>query len=68
MTYEEFLKLPINVLKDLETIFLLKSKYNMDITSEERKICEHIEKVYDERVKNLELCHQKRKLEELFKK
>lgn len=68
MTYEEFLDIPVSVLKDLETILLLKSKYQMDLTSEERKICEHMERFYDEQVKSLELRKQKQQLEKLFRK
>ena len=67
MTYEEFLYIPVSVLKDLETILLLKSQYQMEITSEERKICEHMERFYDEQTKSYELCKQKRQLEKLFK-
>ena len=66
MTYDEFLNIPMNVFKDLETIFLLKSKYQMDLTSEEREMCEHMERFYGEQVKSLELYQQKRQLEKLF--
>lgn len=66
MTYDEFLDIPVSVLKDLETILLLKSHYQMEITSEERKICEHMERFYDERVKSVELHKQKQKLEKLL--
>ena len=66
MTYDEFLDIPMNVFKDLETIFLLKSKHQMEITSEEREICEHMERFYDERIKCLELIQQKRQLEKLL--
>jgi hypothetical protein len=68
MTYEEFLDIPVSVLKDLETILLLKSQYQMDITSEERKICKHMERFYDERIKSAELYTQKQQLEKLFRK
>jgi hypothetical protein len=68
MTYEEFLDIPGIVLKDLETILLLKSQYQMDLTSEERKICEHMERFYNEQVKSYELHKQKLQLEKLFKK
>ena len=66
MTYDEFLDIPVGVLKDLETILLLKSKYQMDLTSEERKICEHMNRFYDEQVKSLELHKQKQQLEKLL--
>ena len=66
MTYDEFLDIPVGVLKDLETILLLKSKYQMDLTSEERKICEHMDRFYDEQVKSLELNKQKQQLEKLL--
>ena len=66
MTYDEFLNIPVSVLKDLETILLLKSKYKMEITSEEEKICEHMEKFYSEQIKSYELGKQKRQLEKLL--
>lgn len=68
MTYEKFLNLPVSVLRDLETILILKDKYHMDITTEEREICEHINRFADEQNKSAELRKQKRKLEELFRK
>jgi hypothetical protein len=68
MTYEEFLNIPVSVLKDLQTILILKDKYHMDITSEERKICEHINRFADEQRKSAELWKQKEQLEKLFKK
>ncbi len=68
MTYEEFLNIPVSVLRDLETILILKDKYHMDITTEERKICEHINRFADERIKSAELWKQKKQLENLFKK
>ena len=68
MTYEEFLNIPVSVLKDLQTILILKDKYHMDITTEEREICEHINRFADEQRKSAELRKQKQQLEELFKK
>jgi hypothetical protein len=68
MTYEEFLDIPVSVLKDLETILILKDKYHMDITTQEREICEHINRFAEEQNKSAELRKQKRKLEELFRK
>ena len=67
MTYDEFLDIPVSVLKDLETILLLKSKYKMKITSEEDKICEHMERFYSEQIKSYELYIKKQQLEKLFK-
>jgi hypothetical protein len=68
MTYEDFLNIPGGVLKDLQTILILKDKYHMDITTEERKICEHINRFADERRKSAELWKQKEQLENLFRK
>ena len=68
MTYEDFLNIPGGVLKDLRTILILKDKYHMDITTEERKICEHINRFADEQNKSAELRKQKQQLEELFRK
>jgi len=68
MTYEDFLNIPVSVLKDLQTILILKDKYHMDITTEERKICEHINRFADERRKSAELWKQKEQLEKLFRK
>ena len=68
MTYEEFLNIPVSVLRDLETILILKDKYHMDLTTEEREICEHINRFADEQIKSAELWKQKKQLENLFKK
>ena len=68
MTYDEFLSIPGGVLRDLQTILILKDKYHMDITTEEREICEHINRFADERRKSAKLWKQKEQLENLFKK
>ena len=68
MTYEDFLNIPGGVLKDLQTILILKGKYHMDITTQEREICEHINRFADEQNKSAELWKQKQELEELFRK
>jgi CRISPR/Cas system CSM-associated protein Csm5 (group 7 of RAMP superfamily) len=68
MTYEEFLNIPGGVLKDLQTILILKSKYNMDTTSEEREIWEHMKRFAEEQSKSADLRMLKQQLEELFKK
>jgi hypothetical protein len=68
MTYEEFLNIPGGVFKDLQTILILKSRYNMDTTSEEREIWEYMKRFADEQNKSADLRILKRKLEELFKK
>ena len=68
MTYEEFLNIPVSVLKDLEIIITLKVKYHMDITAQEREICEHINRFAEEQDKSAELYKQKQQLEKLFRK
>ncbi len=68
MTYEEFLNIPVSVLKDLETILILKDKYHMDITKQEEELCRHISKCYNERIASLELLQKKQQLEKLFRK
>jgi hypothetical protein len=68
MTYDEFLNIPVSALKDLETILILKDKYHMDITAEERELLEHISKFCEEQIKSDELWKQKKQLENLFKK
>ena len=67
MTYEEFLNIPVSVLKDLETILLLKSKYQMDLTSEEQQFHKHLIRLHEELEKSTKLFKQKSQLEELFK-
>lgn len=67
MTYDEFLNIPVSVLRDLETILLLKSQYQLETTSQEREIYEHMIKFYDEQRKSYELGKQKRQLEKLLK-
>jgi hypothetical protein len=68
MTYEEFLDIPESVLKDLKVIIILKEKHNMDMTAEEKEICEHIDRFADERKKSVKLNKQRRQLEKLFEK
>ena len=68
MTYDEFLNIPVSVLKDLKTILILKNRYHMEITSEERKLCEYARRFCDEQEKSSELLKQKQQLEKLFKK
>jgi hypothetical protein len=67
MTYDEFLNIPVSVLRDLETILLLKSQYQLETTSQEREIYEHLIKFHDEQRKSYELRKQKRQLEKLLK-
>jgi hypothetical protein len=67
MTYDEFLSIPGGVLRDLQTILILKDKYHMDITTEEREICEHINRFADEQRKSAKLWKQKEQLEKLFR-
>lgn len=66
MTYDKFLNIPVSVLKDLEIILLLKSKYQMEITSHERELYEHMTRFYDEQVKSYELGKQKQQLEKIL--
>lgn len=66
MTYDEFLNIPVSVLKDLETIILLKSQYQLETTSQELEIYEHLIKFHDEQRKSYELGKQKRQLEKLL--
>jgi len=68
MTYEEFLNNPGGVLRDWETILLLKQKHFMDITTQEIEIWNHMERFAQEQDKSADLRMQKRKLEELFRK
>jgi hypothetical protein len=68
MTYEEFLDIPDSVLKDLKVIIILKEKHNMDMTAEEKEICEHIDRFSNERKNSAELNKQRRQLEKLFEK
>ena len=66
MTYDEFLNIPVSVLRDLETILLLKSQYQLETTSQELEIYEHLIKFHDEQRKSYELRKQKRQLEKLL--
>ena len=68
MTYEDFLNIPVSVLKDLQTILILKDKHNLDITKQEEDLCRHISKYYGEQIKSYELFKNKEKLEKLFRK
>ena len=62
MTYDEFLNIPVSVLKDLETILFLKSQYQLETTSQELEIYEHLIKFHDEQRKSYELRVQKQQL------
>ncbi len=68
MTYEEFLDVPDNILKDLKVIIILKEKHNMDMTAEEKEICKHIDRFAFERKNSKELNKKRRELEKLFEK
>lgn len=58
------MNLPVQILRDLEVILILKSKYEMALTEEETKILDHF-KALDA---NQRLSAQKAQLEKLFHK
>jgi len=42
LTYEEFLLTPASFVQDLELIFVVKQKYGLDFTKEERVLMKYI--------------------------
>ena len=58
MTYEEFLNIPVSAIKDLETIFCLKLKWELDFTPEEVELFKHILTYYKEQVKSAEFSNK----------
>jgi hypothetical protein len=48
MTYEEFLDHPTSFLDDMTKVIIIKSKYRLDFTEEEREINEHLMTYWEE--------------------
>ena len=42
MTYEEFLDKPTSFLDDMEKLFIIKHKYRLEFTEEEKEINQHL--------------------------
>jgi hypothetical protein len=42
MTYEEFLNQPTTFLDDVEKLFIIKHKYRLEFTEQEKKINQHL--------------------------
>lgn len=56
MTYEEFLDLPIDFIYDMEKLVIIKNKYRLEFTEEEKEINNHM-LTYWEEMKINELRH-----------
>lgn len=48
MTYEEFLDLPVGFIDDMQKLIIIKNKYRMDFTEEEKQINNHILTYWEE--------------------
>lgn len=48
MTYEEFLDQPTTFLDDMEKLFIIKHKYRLDFTEQEKEINQHLLTYADE--------------------
>ena len=48
MTYEEFLDHPTSFLDDMTKVIIIKSKYRLDFTEEEKEINEHLMRYWEE--------------------
>ena len=48
MTYEEFLDHPTTFLDDMTKVIIIKNKYHLDFTEEEREINEHLMTYWEE--------------------
>ena len=57
MTYEEFLNQPTTFLDDVEKLFIIKHKYRMQFTEEEKEINEYLLR-YSEEMKINELRYK----------
>jgi hypothetical protein len=57
MTYEEFLNQPTTFLDDIEKLFIIKHKYRMQFTEEEKEINEYLLR-YSEEMKINELRYK----------
>ena len=57
MTYEEFLNQPTTFLDDIEKLFIIKHKYRMQFTEEEKEISQYL-LTYWEEMKTNELRYK----------
>jgi hypothetical protein len=48
MTYEEFLEMPTTFLDDMTQIIVIKNKYRLDFTKEEKEINQHLMTYWEE--------------------
>jgi hypothetical protein len=48
MTYEEFLDYPTTFLDDMTKVIIIKSKYRLDFTEEEKEINQHLLTYWEE--------------------
>jgi hypothetical protein len=48
MTYEEFLDMPTTFLDDMTKVIVLKNKYRLDFTEQEKEINQHILTYWEE--------------------
>jgi hypothetical protein len=48
MTYEEFLDMPTTFLDDITRVIVIKNKYRLDFTEEEKEINQHLLTYWEE--------------------
>jgi hypothetical protein len=48
MTYEEFLDMPTTFLDDMTKVIVIKNKYRLDFTEEEKEINNHLMTYWEE--------------------
>jgi hypothetical protein len=48
MTYEEFLEMPTTFLDDMTQVIVIKNKYRLDFTKEEKEINDHLLTYWEE--------------------
>jgi hypothetical protein len=48
MTYEEFLEMPTTFLDDMTKVIIIKNKYRLDFTEEEKEINQHLMTYWEE--------------------
>jgi hypothetical protein len=48
MTYEEFLDMPTTFLDDMTNVIVIKNKYRLDFTEEEKEINQHLMTYWEE--------------------
>jgi hypothetical protein len=63
MTFDEFIELPLSYFKELQTILILKEKYQMELTTEERTLLGHFKTL----ITKCDIIEKRQTFERIFK-